>query len=139
MGWLKKKIAEIISRVLKKIKMELFECPCCKNGVVRACIECSDGLDIVFSKSECSNGKCSKCGGRGDKEEKEEIPEDELDYVRDLNSHAPLYPRERYRTVRKQCFNCGGTGKCPTCGGTGIKLRKCENCKGTGLIARLSF
>lgn len=75
----------------------LKPCPACEaTGLVeRECRSC-DGT-----------GKCSKCGGTGERDS------EFMD-----------------RTVH--CTTCRGTGKCSTCGGDGKLTSRCTACEGTG-------
>ena len=67
------------------------------------CPHCHDGMGTIIGSlinmGTRASGQCSECGGSG-----------ELGILSPMNAD----PRD------KQCKNCGGTGDCPECYGTGL-------------------
>lgn len=82
------------------------DCPTCLG--IGGCRDCRYG-DVDCP--DCVGGRCSECGSRDGK--------------------IRSYDFAHHDVKKTDCWKCGGSGKCSTCGGTG--RIPCPRCGGTGL------
>jgi len=81
------------------------DCPTCLG--IGGCPDCLYG-DVDCP--DCVGGRCSECGSRDGK--------------------IRSYDYAHHDVKKTDCWKCGGSGKCSTCGGTG--RIPCPRCGGTG-------
>lgn len=116
-------------------------CPTCggAGGWNKTCSSCW-GSGSCSSCSGSGSVVCSNCGGRGVVEVK--VPYEVVESSEDgKSSKTRIEYKKETRTCgrcggrgRVACSQCGGSGRCPTCGGSGEVWAECDRCLGSGII-----